>query len=494
MVRAAAGHPARWPAAWIAAALAIVLSAPAARGASPLDDLSPNLAHLANIPYTSGTDLAFFEHYAIAGDNGGSDAGFRIIDIADPASPKVVGHFHCLGSQNDVSVWGRLAFVSIDGRRTSDACDAPTGGTTEGVRVVDISNLARPKQIAFVQTDCGSHTHTLVPDPSHDRILLYVESYPFLARTPVDPNAGDPQCNQSRHDKVSVVEVPLAHPRSARVIATPSVAPALGCHDVTVFLARKLAAAACLNESQMWDISDPVHFKILAHIPSDVFKPIEVHHSAAFSWDGNTLAIGDEAGGALGPACATGHDPLGAIWFFDVTDPANPVLKGSFSLPRPRVIACTAHNFNVIPGIERDVLVSGFYRGGVAVVDFTDPSAPFEVAHGYLFGTDEGADGESDVWSAYWYDGAIYANDGTRGFDVFRLTDPEVAGAASLSRMNAQTQEAPAGPRTRPAPPRVLGGRKALPDTGVAKAPAAAVTLMILALALAVWTKRRARL
>ena len=47
------------------------------------------------------------------------------------------------------------------------------------------------------------------------------------------------------------------------------------------------------------------------------------------------------------------------------------------------------------------------------------------------------------MWSAYWYNGRIYANDITRGFDVFKLNDPRTnAGHHSvrMDRFNAQSQ------------------------------------------------------
>ena len=76
--------------------------------------------------------------------------------------------------------------------------------------------------IAAVDTECGSHTHTLVPDLPNERLLLYVQSYP-LTNHAVD-------CNPISHQKISVIEVPLTAPATAKVIATPSVSPAM---DVT---------------------------------------------------------------------------------------------------------------------------------------------------------------------------------------------------------------------------------------------------------------------
>jgi hypothetical protein len=175
----------------------------------------------------------------------------------------------------------------------------------EGVRIIDISTPSNPRQIKAVFTDCGSHTHTLVPEPEKNRVLIYVSSYPLTGHTP--PADHDRQC--AAHSRISVVEVPLDDPTAARVISQPVVAPAIGCHDITVFMPGKLAAAACITESQIWDISDPVNPVILSHI----YNPsINIHHSSAFSWDGTKVILGDELGGAAAtPGCTGGNAPPG---------------------------------------------------------------------------------------------------------------------------------------------------------------------------------------
>jgi len=52
-----------------------------------------------------------------------------------------------------------------------------------------------------------------------------------------------------------------------------------------------------------------------------------------------------------------------------------------------------------------------------------------------------GAQAREGRRSSYWHNGFIYANDISRGFDVFALDHPAVEGAALLDRDNPQTQE-----------------------------------------------------
>ncbi len=394
------------------------------------------------------SDLAFWGDLAFAGHYD----GFQIVDVSDPENPEQLVDYPCPGSQHDVSVWKDLLFVSVETPRTSEECTskpaAPPAGTPgfEGMRIFDVSNPREPELIKGVPTDCGSHTHTLVPDAAHGRVLLYVASY---TASELQASTYGNAClrvdeNGQRHNKISVVEVPLGDPTAAKVVSEPRFPQNQyrdgwnGCHDISVYMAIQRAASACMGEGQIWDISDKAHPRTIArvHNPS-----VEFFHSATFSWDGKTVVYGDEAGGGTQPRCREQDaDTLGALWFYDVaslktTDDTtvDPPLS-HFKVPRLQDAAnCTMHNFNTLPIAGRNVLVSSAYAAGTTVVDFTDPAHPFEVGHHDPHG--------ANTWSAYWYNGHIYTNDGGRGVDVMLLADKARAGAQKLPHSNPQTQD-----------------------------------------------------
>lgn len=403
--------------------------------------------------YRDGSDIAFWENRAVLGNL--NPGGFRLLDISDPANPVEVGQLDCGGSQNDVSIFRNLVILSIDGPRASEDCGAPaastaqilTGTAWEGIRIVSIEDPANPVQVAAVDTPCGSHTHTIIPDTEHrdasgrlaPRLIVYVLSFP-LAQQGVD-------CSSGAHRRIVIVEVPLRDPASARIVNEFDTSPADGCHDVNVLLDRRedrtrmLAGAACITQSQVWDISDPVNPRILSVIVNPL---INIHHSAAFNWEGDTLVLGDELGGAaVAPGCVEDEVPLGALWFYDISNPTFPVPQGFFVIPQREgelALPCTAHNYNIVPLKDgRDVLVTAWYTGGTAIVDFTDRANPQQIA--FYVPLTEAA---PNSWSSYWYNGFVYANNlGTRGVDVFRVDVPEVADAVRLPRLNPQTQERP---------------------------------------------------
>lgn len=417
------------------------------------DEHSDNMSLIGNLQYPEGGDLAFQGTTIVAGAYG-RPGGFRLVDASNPASPTPISLFDCPGPQNDVSVWGSLVIVSVDSPRSSSACGAGGAATAdvtagnkdkawEGLRIVDISNPAEPAQMAAVYTDCGSHTHTLVPDTKNDRLLVYVQSYPLVSGLGAN-------CNLASHRKISVVEIPLADPAGARVVSTPNVGQVIGCHDTTVLTPRKLAAAACITESQIWALG-PIkdvpasqgasleNPKVISRIVNPL---INIHHSSAFAWDGETVVLGDEFAGAAEKSPCTGagadHLPLGALWFYDIRKPDAPKQKSYFRIPEVPMPRCGAHNFNPVPlNSGRDVLVSAWYEGGTGVIDFTDPEKPRRLGYYIPRGP------QAESWSSYWYNGHIYANNFTngRGLDVLSIDHRMLRGARELDRLNPQTQD-----------------------------------------------------
>jgi WD40 repeat protein len=395
---------------------------------------SPNMRiDYSLIDQTSGrteSDIAFWGNIAVSGNYD----GFRVFNTD---THQLLVTYLCRGPQNDVSLWqhnGRLLlFQSIDTPQTNGAtvCSQNrTSDTTacgeacfEGIRIFDLTDPTAPVYLKGVYTDCGSHTHTLVPDLANNRLLLYVSSYP----------AGTgPRC-QPPHAKISIVAVPLDAPETASVIAQPTIdAPAyigVGCHDITVFMAIHKAAASCQSQAQIWDISDPANPDTLH--PLRLFRAgVNFWHSAEFTWDGQYVVTDDES---FTGTCQPGNDGQISIW--RVSDGQ---LMSTYMIPRPQTSYCSVHNGNIIPVNGRYLLVAAWYYGGTSVIDFTDPTQPHEVAY-YDVNPGEGTAGE--VWSSYWYNGKIYANDMQRGQDVFNMILPSSQYGATFTHLNAQTQE-----------------------------------------------------
>src|SRR4029079_5485185 len=184
------------------------------------------------------------------------------------------------------------------------------------------------------------------------------------------------------------------------------------------------AAGACSGNGILLDISDPVHPTRVDQV-SD--KNFAFWHSATFNNDGTKVLFTDEWGGGVRPRCrATDLPTWGADAIFEIAD-RKMHFAGSFKWPAAQTETenCVAHNGSLIPVPGRDLMVQGWYQGGVSVFDFTDAANPVEIAF-FDRGPIDGARlVTGGYWSAYWYNGHIYGSEIARGLDVFRLKPSE---------------------------------------------------------------------
>ena len=446
------------------------------------------------------TDLAFWGNTVVQGD----ERGIRTFSTSDITTP--LADFDCNGGYGDVSVYKNLVFRSIDRPQTTDQCAGSmdtfqglTGGnhstvrpdTTvapgfEGIRIIDITNPAAPSFVKGVATDCGSFTNTLVPDLANNRVLLYVSSFPNVG---LDTNATtasaygntckrNAQTDRLGHSKITIVEVPLSAPATAHVLKTvtlpmtevdpffrdvqkipgytgdfSNVPGYRGCHDITVFLPKKEAAAACISDAFLLNISDPANPTVKSHFTnpyvdlcargilrtttSSPGPPNCMWNAAQFTNDGKYVMFSDLASGranctgngtALGTAtcnsdgntqvgadryydgtattneCEVGSGTglvrspwyRGAIWVYNVNDPSFPLT--SFKEPRWERYTnqgCSSHLLNIIPKAGKYLTAASWQLAGVDVVNWTNLLFPTE--EGYFDVNTTAAEGTANA-------------------------------------------------------------------------------------------------
>jgi len=444
----------------------------------------------------ANSDMAFQGNHLFQGNF----YGVSIYDIANPANTKLLTSMVCPGGQGDVSVYKNLLFMSVEmpngrldcGTEGFPPAPPPTAEEEKekkrrlpaaqkdrfrGVRIFDISDIQRPKQVAAIQTCRGSHTHTLVLDPNDkDNVYIYVSGTSFV-RQP-EELAG---CSGEKPDKdpntalfrIDVIQVPVAAPQNAKVVNSPRVfidarTGAINglnnggshgkgnekpedtdqCHDITVYSAIGLAAGACSGNGILLDVKDPIRPKRVDAVNDPNYS---YWHSASFSNDGTKVVFTDEWGGGLGPRCRpTDPNKWGADAIFRLHDDKL-TFANYYKLPAAQgdTENCVAHNGSLVPVPGRDIEVQAWYQGGISVMDFTDPAKPFEIAY-----FDRGAIDPKLLilggdWSAYWYNGYIYGSEIARGLDVFQLTptqfltqnEIDAAKAVRVPELNVQNQQ-----------------------------------------------------
>lgn len=337
--------------------------------------------------------------------------GIHVFDITDPTAITPVAGVHCVGYHSDVAVYENVLVQTIDDADSNGGCDPsedPEGIDERGhagLRIFDVSDPARPKLVRFIAEDeldgaSGVHNSTVVGWAG----LLYLATNSGSRFGYVDLE--DPE--------FPVTMIPMDE-------LAPSGTDARACHDIGLDPDRRLAFCAAANHTFIWDISEPTMPEHVATIDN---PDIEFHHGARLAPDGETLVLNDEAGlavAAFGCLGEGGGGTAGALWFYDVSHPSKPGLKGSFSTEElnPAKNFCTSHFYNFIPGTQ--LLVVGWYRSGMIVVDYSDPSSPKEHAAFLPMG--------AHYWSAYYWHGALYGNafeapvtaDGSGGLWVLTL-------------------------------------------------------------------------
>ena len=480
----------------------------------------------------TNSDLAFTGNYAVQGNYNGP----VIWDISNPANPVLVAAYTCPASQNDVSVFKNLMFMSAEA--TNGRVDCKPGGVPDtvsqyrmrGVRIFDISDIRNPKLVKNVQTCRGSHTHTVLEDPADkENIYIYV-SGSSSARSPNELpgcNRAAPYDPNSSLWRIEIIKVPVNNPERAEVVnraniftgltqpavhgaaeedianarrnvenarrtggfvarspttgqdivlganfvraqldtimrarggsstptaadtatlranlqdivnrnmtpttpaAVPGVSPIAStsqCHDITVYPSIGLAGGACQGHGILLDIKDPTNPVRIDAVADSNFA---FWHSATFNNDGTKLLFSDEWGGGTQPRCRASDKPTwGANAIFTLDNNRKLTFESYYKIPAAQTSFenCVAHNGSLIPIPGRDVMIQGWYQGGISVFDWTDPSNPFEIASFDRGPVDSTRLVSAGSWSAYWYNGAIVSSEIARGLDVAELVPSE---------------------------------------------------------------------
>lgn len=438
------------------------------------------------------SDLAFRGNYVYQGNF----SGFSIWDVSNPSKPARVAVVSCVTTQGDPSILGNLLFVSAEGG--GNRSDCAKGGVQDpadhmaGVRIYDVADPRNPRLIRNVQTCKGSHTHTLVPSPT-DKGITYIYVSGSQGARPETELAGckggtDPADEMNSLFRLDVIKVPLANPSQAEVVTgariftnmmpaprrsaapggggrvgggggagvgragadtTPQPAPTgpRNCHDVSAYPAMNLLAGACGSYGLLVDISNP---EKPVRLDAAADTNFSLWHTAVFSNDGSKVIFTDEWGGGTSPNCQATHMlEMGGNTILTIGADRKFKQHAYFKLPSTQTAQenCVSHNGSLVPVPGRDLMVQGWYQGGVDVIDFTDPDHPFEIAYfdrgpvdappppgdttGGPVSRARGTIGGS--WGAYWYNGLIYSSELARGLDILELLPSDKLSANELA-------------------------------------------------------------
>ncbi len=404
-----------------------------------LPQVVTGLEHVVQTPgVASGAGIALFGSLAVIP---GFGAPTSFVDISDPTEPRLLSQVEPTNQETGSGLSHRGAVVIA----------YPTGrlvtviSTDSLLDVWDITNPAEPVQLPQVTDLQGSHKVGLVPGTP----IVYNAASCGGSYTPGSPASCTAGPGAQTGMGTGVTEIfDFSDPEN--VTKVQDWVNGYSCHHIyfwnNVTEAKYRSTCAGIEYTQIIDTTDPKDPKVIVSVPyglGDPTLPSQSGFIAAFSHyaglnrDGKVLMVGDENGGGIGPiGCVARADtplgsasaPIGAVWFYDVSDEASPRYLGHFSAsqfdranapgtPNP-IASCTAHHGRLIPAGDADLLAMSFYGDGVIVIDFTGVrnegvGLPRMVAQ-YA---GEGA----DVWETWYYAGYLFTGDLGRGMDVIDL-------------------------------------------------------------------------
>ena len=334
--------------------------------------------------------------------------GYATVDVSVPDTPELLADVRNPLAGREAGPLREIFDAKLDATDPTTLVVAgpanPLRGAISGILVVDVSDPARPEEVAFHPTVVPVH-NCFVRDG-----LAYLtgndgDRNPIVIR---DVETGE---EVGRWSVIDADERWASVPSGLRSV-----------HDV--FVAGDTACVA-LWDAGTWllDVSDPAAPTLQGRVDVPDPEPLTElstaaarrrstlppgnHHYIATDESGTLLGVGRESWGLrakdatatpaadvaandTAPAAAT---PLSAapddeyvggpsgIDLWDITDPGDPVPLSTIPAPAspdPTYggVWTTAHNFE----LAGDVLYSSWYRGGVKRHDVSDPSSPQETS------------------------------------------------------------------------------------------------------------------
>lgn len=307
--------------------------------------------------------------------------GVMIIDIANPRSPQLVGHYNPTdgGRFQDVIVRNGIGYFSSENRG--------------GVHIVDVRNPASPSLLSQINTDKNGFSNV------HELFVADGVLYEADSRTNV----------------IKVFDVrDSRNPAHVRDIVTTD--PRF-IHAIVVVNGR-LFTSGWGGKTDIYDVRD-----VLTQAPP-LLGSLDSGNASHASWpsqDGKLLASARET-------------VNGDIRLFDISNPASPVLLSTIAIENYQLQAYSAHN----PYIIGHLLFVSWYQAGLVIFDISDPRQP-KLAGNYDTYTGNVLAGFTGCWGVYPFlgfdrvllsdmDGGLYIVDASTA-----ITGPRTVSAASYN-------------------------------------------------------------
>lgn len=340
--------------------------------------------------------LAVYRGYAYIGsrtdNHGQGNAGVMVVDIKNPAEPKIVSKIEEPHENNEgetsreLRIWPEKNLLIVMNLFSNcgeiHGC-APTSGD-DNYRFYDISgeNAAAPKFVAEYKPTVNPHEFYLWDDPKREGRALLFQSTPGGQSQLVVADISDPEKVVEIFKGNWVVGDSGNDNRLHSLSVTPDGTRAyFSFLEAGFYVADTSDFAKDAAKPKVRLLTDP---KKAPKWPEAIGPGV---HSAVPVWGQNFAMTTDEVYGESLRAIDSGGCPWGWAKFIDVTDEVAPKVEAEYKIEQNAEDFCTtsdpkpnssfsAHN----PTLTKNLAFLSWHSGGLQVIDVSDPAKPTQAA------------------------------------------------------------------------------------------------------------------
>lgn len=372
--------------------------------------VSKNFRTVGRIDVSGGGQVTVEGGCAYIGHMSGPE-GTTLLDVSDPRRPRVVSHLTVPPSihSHKVRVAGDVMLVNYE--RMRDATQPAQGG----LKVFDISDRSKPREIAFFKTG-GTGVHRFDFDGRYCYFSPEVDGY--LGNIVMILDVSDPE----RPEEVSRWWLPGQHVAGGE---TPGwEGRRCRCHH-PLRLGNRLYVSYWHAGFVVLDIGDLRAPKLVSRLDWSPPYPCPTHTALPVPHEIRgrrfLVATDEEVPDRLA------DKPNAFFWVVDITDETEPVPVSTYQVPdshpfhHPTQFGAHQPQEQIHRGVYDNVFFVAWFTGGLRAVDIRDPYRPREVGyHVPPPGKGQERTKTNDVFLAP--DGLIYALDRLNGLEILEFT------------------------------------------------------------------------
>ncbi len=323
-------------------------------------------------------------------DPEGGEDEFRIVDVSNPRQPALLASWDLQARLGPIPPQGCFPTVIDHSAKASrDGMRVYLSYWDAGIIILDIADPAAPRMIARLAPPLGEGSYHSV-DEMDGGLLLVAQEYPFGPPFPtglflrVDTGSAAEEFYACEYRMTGPASIVRTGPVSGTLVyggdACSLTADAAAGRVVVAELggcpvgekarqAQVAGARALIVSAQPTGAPEPLMREDVLELPMLGIPPDQFARLRALAGAGSAMVTLPTA------------RPFGGIHVWDIRDPANPVLRGTFHTENARRFpprapgTYTAHN----PLVIGNYALVSWFSDGVRLLDLSDPTNPREV-------------------------------------------------------------------------------------------------------------------